>query len=129
MSTPTTRTVLRHLSKYVGGGIVVTGIPMALWYKYALDKRHVIEHDVQTRIRIPYVQDADDLLLAQCQAGDVLVFDRRWERCAAGPWAALACWISKLCVCNVSKHPGNVVEGQFDHIGKIRMCVLFILYI
>ena len=102
--------------QYMAGGLVVTSIPVGVWWKRAVDERTKLHHDVDTRLRIPGVQTTDDFLIEQCRPGDVLVFDRRCEKCASGPWAALACLASKQFLCD----PDRILyKGSFDHCGLI----------
>jgi len=97
----------------------VLSIPVGAWWYQARRKREEIAHDVATRIRIPGQQTVDDFLIEKCRPGDVLVFDRRWETCASGPWAALACILSKLLLCRHSEGARSVERGEFNHIGII----------
>jgi hypothetical protein len=114
---PSTRQIAQRFLKYMGGGLVVTSIPVGAWWYTAVQHRAEVAKDVATRIRIPNVQTMDDYLIEKCQPGDVLVFDRRCERCATSPWAALACLASKAFLCDPTSQR-TVEEGRFDHIGE-----------
>jgi len=99
----------------------VCAVPVAVWWKWAADERRRIAEDVRTRIRVPGgVQTTDDLLLEQkMKPGDVLLFDRRCEKCAAGPWAALACLAGRAFLCDDSRRATRSIEtGKFDHVGE-----------
>lgn len=75
--------------------------------------------DVQTRIRIASVQTIDDLMIERCRPGDVLLFDRRWEHCAAGPLAALVCVLGRSLLCYNDPNKSAMTDGKFDHCGII----------
>ena len=56
-------------------------------------------------------------MIERCRAGDVILFDRRWENCATGPLAALVCMLGRTFLCK--EDPNKVVtEGKFDHCGR-----------
>lgn len=102
----------------MGGGLVVCAIPVAVWWKWSSDERHRVTEEVRTRIRVPSIQTTDDLLIQKVQPGDVILFDRRCEKCAAGPWAALSCVVGRSLLCDDSKYSVRSVDvGKFDHIG------------
>eukprot|EP00536_Pseudo-nitzschia_multiseries_P001664 jgi/Psemu1/181523/e_gw1.21.154.1 len=104
--------------KKMGAGAVISSIPVFVWWKWAIEERHKRAEDVRTRVRVPNVQTIDDLMIERCRPGDVLLFDRRWEHCAAGPLAALVCVLGRsiLCFDDKSKAMG---EGKFDHCGIV----------
>jgi len=112
------RQVRTKVLKQMTGGLVICAIPLAFWWKSAVDERKAIAEEVRTRIRIPSVSTTDDLLMEKCQPGDVILFDRRCTKCASGPWAALSCLTQKQFLCNTSKVARSVEDGNFDHIGK-----------
>jgi len=97
--------------------VVVPTLPVVIWYKIALNDRQDHSEQVRTKVRVPNVQTVDDLLVEKCQAGDVLLFDRRWEKCAAGPLAALACLLGRAILCNDTDplQTRSVEVGKFDH--------------
>lgn len=106
-------------------GVGVVTVPVGVWWYWARRERQAIQQDYQTRVRIPNVTDTYDYLIAEkCQAGDVLLFDRRCERCAASPWAALACVVAKQCLTRTHQsdseaHLRAVDAGSYDHVGLI----------
>ncbi|KAL7574471.1 hypothetical protein ACA910_015838 [Epithemia clementina (nom. ined.)] len=101
------------------GAVGVVSVPIGVWWYTAYQKRQQVAHDVATRIRIPGVPTTDDFLMDQCRPGDLVLFDRRWETCASGPWAALACLAAKTFLCGQHPHARYVAEGNFDHVGII----------
>lgn len=114
--------IRRKVFSQLAGGLVVSAIPVAIWWKWAADDRHNVAEEVRTRVRVPGVQTTDDILLEKVQPGDVLLFDRRCEKCAAGPWAALACMAGRTFLCDDSKYSARTVDsGKFDHIGKAAL--------
>jgi hypothetical protein len=110
------RVRLQILSR-MAGGVVVTAIPVGLWWKSAYNEREAVAEDVRTRIRVPGLETSDDRLLERCQPGDVILFDRRCEKCAAGPWAATACLAQRRFLCDEKRGARTVDTGKFDHIG------------
>eukprot|EP00934_Nitzschia_sp_Nitz4_P001561 Nitzschia sp. Nitz4//scaffold33_size148984//84051//85038//NITZ4_002933-RA/size148984-snap-gene-0.27-mRNA-1//-1//CDS//3329548442//1561//frame0 len=105
--------------KKMAGGVAVSAVPVGIWWKWAIDQRHEREEDVRTRVRVPNVQTIDDLMIERCRPGDVLLFDRRWEHCAAGPLAALVCMLGRYFLCDESDPNKAVREGKFDHCGIV----------
>jgi hypothetical protein len=99
--------------------LVAPAVPVAVWYKSARDSRQHQAEQVRTKVRVPNVQSVDDLLVEKCRAGDVVLFDRRCERCAAGPLAALACLTGRSILCNDTDpmQTRSVETGKFDHVG------------
>lgn len=118
----------------LAGGLIVCSIPVAVWWKSAADNRAIILEQQRTKVRVPNIQDSDDLLVERMQAGDVLLFDRRCEKCAAGPWAVLACLAGRSLLCD-ERATRSVDQGRFDHVGKamriqyvIESVINFIVY-
>jgi hypothetical protein len=107
-----------RILKKMGGGAIISSIPVFIWWRWALDERQKKIEDVRTRVRVPNVQTIDDLMIERCRPGDVLLFDRRWEHCAAGPLAALVCVLGRTLLCNNNDPNKSMLEGQFDHCGK-----------
>jgi hypothetical protein len=103
--------------KKIGAGAVVTSIPIMVWWKWSIDQRKKRAEDVQTRVRVPNVQTIDDLMIERCRPGDVLLFDRRWENCAAGPLSALVCALGRSFLC-FDDNNKTMTEGKFDHCGR-----------
>lgn len=115
----------------------VPAVPILLWWKDAHDDRKAHTHEVETKVRIPNVQTVDDLLIERCQPGDVILFDRRCDRCAAGkskrnkvlnlfshnnliltlnlgPMAAFSCVLGRSLLCdNKDDTP------SYDHVGIV----------
>ena len=102
-------------------GVAVPTVPVLVWWKWAVDDRHATAEEVRTRVRVPNVQTVDDLLVEKCQPGDVVLFDRRCEKCAAGPLAALSCVLGRSILCHDDPTQTRSVEtGKFDHCGTHR---------
>lgn len=103
--------------------VVVPTIPVLVWWKYARDDRQRHLQQVSTKVRIPNVQTIDDLMVEKCQPGDVILFDRRCEKCAAGPGAALACVLGKTLLCGKDGGRMRAVDGgAYDHCGEFSSC-------
>lgn len=59
-------------------------------------------------------------MVEKCQPGDVILFDRRCEKCAAGPLAALSCWMGRSLLCRDDGKMMRAVEaGAYDHCGIV----------
>jgi hypothetical protein len=111
--------IRRKVLMQMGGGIAVASMPVAVWWKWAHDERARVADEHRTMVRIPNLVTTDDLLIEKVRPGDVVLFDRRCERCAAGPWAALSCLATKALLCDDSKYSVRSVDsGRFDHIGS-----------
>lgn len=112
-------TARRRVLARMAGGLVVTSIPVGAWWMHARRQRAQRAEEIRTQVRIPGAQDVlDQIIEDRCLPGDVVLFDRRCETCAASPWAALACLVSKGALCD-EKSVKTVSEGRFDHIGII----------
>lgn len=112
-------TARRRVLARMAGGLVVTSIPVGAWWIHARRQRAQRAEEIRTAVRIPGVQDVlDQIIQDKCEPGDVVLFDRRCETCAASPWAALACLVSRAALCD-DKSVKTVSEGRFDHIGII----------
>lgn len=108
----------------IGGKLIaslgVPAVPILAWWKLTHDDRLAHTHSIETKIRIPSIQTVDDLLIEKCQPGDVVVFDRRCDRCAAGPMAALSCMVGRSLLCNLNHKSQRAVEtGDYDHVGIV----------
>ena len=113
-------TARRRVLARMAGGLVVTSIPVGIWWVYAQRQREARAEEIRTQIRIPGAQDVlDQIIQDRCRAGDVVLFDRRCETCATSPWAALACLVAKGALCDEDKSAKTVSEGRFDHVGII----------
>jgi hypothetical protein len=99
--------------------VVLPSVPVLVWWKYARDDRLAHTKEVETKVRVPNVQTIDDMLVEKCQPGDVILFDRRCQKCASGPVAALSCFMGRSLLC---KHDGKTMRavqaGAYDHCGK-----------
>jgi hypothetical protein len=115
----TRRKVLQQLT----GGIVVVSLPVAVWWKTAYDSRQAVLERSRTKPTntSSLIPDRNDLLIQRMQPGDVLLFDRKCEKCAAGPWAALACLAGRAFLCDDKKANRSIDHGKFDHIGMYNM--------
>jgi hypothetical protein len=104
--------------------VLVPSIPIGVWYYSAVQDRKERTEQVRTRVRVPNVQTIDDLMIEKCKPGDVILFDRRCHKCAAGPVAALSCALGKSFLCdgdgNTGKSGVKTVDiGNFDHCGIV----------
>jgi hypothetical protein len=101
--------------------IVLPSIPIGVWYYSAVQDRKAKAEEVRTRVRVPNVQTVDDLMIEKCQPGDVVLFDRRCHKCAAGPVAAFSCVLGKSFLCDNDNKKGvkSVDIGSFEHCGII----------
>jgi hypothetical protein len=99
--------------------VVVPSVPVLVWWKYARDDRLSHTRQVETKVRVPNLQTIDDLMVEKCQPGDVILFDRRCERCAAGPLAALSCWMGRSLLCKDDGKMRAVQAGAYDHCGIV----------
>ena len=107
--------------KKMAGGVVVSSVPVVIWWQWAIKEREQRTEDVRTKVRVPNVQTIDDIMIERCRPGDVLLFDRRWENCASGPMAALVCMLGRKLLC--FDDPNKVEnEGKFDHCGTLVFC-------
>lgn len=115
--------VNRKVALQLVGGIGVVSVPIAAWWYQARDARATLRETFTNR-PLSLTPDTYDYLISdKCQPGDVVLFDRRCERCASSPWAALACLVAKQSLggpCQYD-HCGIVVPGyvktkadQFD---------------
>lgn len=98
--------------------VIVPSIPIGVWWHNAKNDREAKSHEVRTRVRVPNVQTVDDLMIEKCQPGDVVLFDRRCHKCAAGPAAAFSCVLNKTFLCSDNKDK-TVNVGKFEHAGII----------
>ena len=107
--------------------VIVPTIPVLIWWKLAIDNRKKRAEQVRTIIRVPNVQTVDDLLVEKCRPGDVILFDRRWDTCAAGPLAALSCLLARGILCrNDDTQTRSIETGKFDHCGEF-LCIIMLL--
>ena len=119
-----TRRALRYKAlRQMAAGIGVVCVPVSVWWYWSVRERHHRQERERTKMRLPNgVSDTYDYLIAEkCQAGDVILFDRRCERCVT-PWAALACSIAKLCLTNATitdRNIRSIDSGRYDHVGLI----------
>ena len=105
----------------MAAGVAIYSVPVFIWWKWASDERSKRAEEVRTKVRVPNVQTVDDLMIERCRPGDVLIFDRRWETCAAGPSSALLCILGRAFLCR--DDPAKVTPtGKFDHCGKFALC-------
>ena len=102
--------VRRRVVLQMLGGAGVMSVPVGMWWYQARAHRKETQL-AHSNKPLSLTQDTYDYLISEkCQAGDVILFDRRCERCVASPWAALACLAAK-----------NLLGGpcQYDHCGIV----------
>ncbi len=119
MSRPST---LKLFSR-IGSSLLVPAIPVGMWYYTADQDRKQKYEEVRTKVRVPNVQTIDDLMIEKCQPGDIILFDRRCYKCAAGPSAAFACVLGKQFLCDdesTSKRNRKTADiGKVEHVGVV----------
>lgn len=113
------RNVRQKVLSRMAGGIVIACIPVGVWWQSAQSQRVALVEQCRTRIRVPGLETSDDQLLEKCRPGDVVVFDRRPEKCAAGPWAAAACLAGRRFLCDEKRGARTVSMGKYDHVGLV----------
>mmetsp|Transcript_3105 Transcript_3105/g.4781 ORF Transcript_3105/g.4781 Transcript_3105/m.4781 type:complete len:324 (-) Transcript_3105:108-1079(-) len=107
------------LALQLSASAAVASMPIMYWSHSARKERSERGHEVATRIRIPSVQTIDDLMVEKCQPGDVVLFDRRSECCAAGFSAALGCLLGKTILCDEEDGTRSVERGSYEHCGVV----------
>lgn len=117
------RNTLRVTAKVVGLSVVAPSVPVLVWWKSAHDDRVAHLDSVAHKVRVPNVQTVDDLLLEKCRPGDVVLFDRRCDRCAAGPGAAASCLVGRASLCDGDggdvDRRRSLSTGVYDHVGVV----------
>ena len=105
----------------IAATVVLPSIPIGIWYYSAVEDRKAKAEEVRSRVRVPNVQTVDDLMIEKCQPGDVVLFDRRCHKCAAGPVAAFSCILGKTFLCDTDGKKGvkTVDIGSFEHCGIV----------
>jgi hypothetical protein len=115
----------------IGLGISVVAAPISYWWYNSIEerktklKKYKIEKERQDRLpESMRNQDSFGIILSsKCLPGDVILFDKRVERCCASPWAALSCYVTKVFLCNINNNKGHyarsVESGAFDHMGIV----------
>ena len=79
-STAAAWSVRQRIFARMAGGTVVLSIPVAAWWYQARQHRAKIQEDYRTKVRLPpgaAEEGFDYLITHKCQAGDVLLFDRK----------------------------------------------------
>ena len=111
-----------HLLGKITASLLLPAIPIGVWYYQAIEDRNARIEKVRSQVRIPNVQTVDDLMIEKCQPGDVVLFDRRCHKCAAGPATAFSCIVGKAILCNDRKSGRTSLKGldneSFEHIGE-----------
>jgi len=112
-----------HLLGKITASLLLPAIPIGVWYYQAIDDRNARIEKVRSQVRIPNVQTVDDLMIEKCQPGDVVLFDRRCHKCAAGPATAFSCIVGKAILCNDRERGRTSMKRSdnesFEHIGII----------
>jgi hypothetical protein len=115
----------------IGIGIAIASVPVGIWWQWAIGERKKAQNEFtiakERREQLPPAlrsQDTFETILAnKCLPGDVILFDRRPERCCSSPWSALSCVISRSILCNIGGDKGKFVRtvdgGSYDHIGLV----------
>ena len=102
----------------------MTAVPVFAWWRWAVLERRERDEQVRTKVRVPNVQTVDDLMIERCRPGDVLLFDRKWEHCAAGPWSAFMCLLGRAFLCFDDPNKA-IADGKFDHCGELGLRKIF----
>jgi hypothetical protein len=127
------RLVRRKIVTQVGLGVVVVSIPISVWWYWSIQERQRLQEKYHTererKEQLPkqfQAQDTFDMIIStKCLPGDVLLFDRKCEKCCASPWASFSCFAAKAILCTSSssssgdKYMKSVESGSYDHIGLI----------
>jgi hypothetical protein len=108
------------------GGIGIISIPISIWWYWSKQERHQLLEEYRTRVKLPPSAGSSDtydyLITEKIQPGDVILFDRRCERCASSPWSALACIVSKQLLSGKSGNDNyirSIDTGRYNHIGLV----------
>lgn len=112
-----TRATPWQVLRYFGMGLILPSIPIGAWWYQAYQERQKRLDEVETKIRFTTVQTLDELMIEKCLPGDVVLFDRRCDCCAAGPFAAFSCWLSHKLLCNEHDPSRTIDYGNFNHCG------------
>ena len=120
------RLINRKVYLQVLGGIGAISVPLSLWWYWSRQERHQLLEEYRTRVQLPPGAGSSDtydyIITEKIQPGDVLLFDRRCERCYSSPWSALACVISKQLLTGKSGDDNfirSVDTGRYNHIGLV----------
>lgn len=98
---------------------LIPAVPILYWSHNAKQERAERHREVSTKLRIPSVQTVDDLMVEKCEPGDVILFDRRCEKCASGAAAAMACLLGKTLLCEEEDGTRSVESGRYEHCGIV----------
>ena len=122
----------RKVWKHFGLGAILVAVPIGTWWYWSLSQRRTVHEQVQktfeSREQLPVAfraQDTFDYLISnKMKAGDLLLFDRKCERCSSSPWAMISCFVSKTLLTNIGgrnnpNYVRTVAHGEFDHVGII----------
>ena len=108
------------------GGMGLISIPISIWWYWSKQERHTLLEEYRTRVQLPPSAGSSDtydyIITEKIQAGDVLLFDRRCERCASSPWSALACLVSQQFLSGNSGNDNyirSIDTGRYNHIGLV----------
>jgi hypothetical protein len=108
------------------GGIGIISIPISVWWYWSRQERQQLLEEYRTRVQLPPSAGSSDtydyIITEKIQPGDVLLFDRRCERCASSPWSALACIISKQFLSGKTGNDNyirSIDTGRYNHIGLV----------
>lgn len=120
---------------HMAAGVGLASLPVLAWWLWARSERQAaLDRFTERRANKMgpaalalamgggVVDPYDAMILDHdIQAGDVLVFDRRCERCAASPWAAVACFAAKHCLLvHPSQSPSSSSGAvRLDHVGLV----------
>jgi hypothetical protein len=119
--------IRRRVLTNMVAGVGVLALPVAAWWWWARRERQSILDEYKGRMKLPAsaMDTYDYIITEKIQAGDILLFDRRCERCAASPWAALACLVSKNCLALPPSTLGDhgavaaAALNRYDHVGLV----------
>jgi hypothetical protein len=100
----------RKVLQQLAGGVVVVSLPIAVWWKSAVNDRNAILERERTKPTnmSSLIPDRNDLLIQRMQPGDVLLFDRKSVRRDRGRrW--LVWQVGPFCVMMTSPSQGLLI--------------------
>ena len=119
---PSPRAVKLRIAGKLTASLLIPAIPIAVWWYNALEDRAKHAESVRTKVRISGVQTTDERIIEKIHPGDIILFDRRCDKCAAGALSALHCMASKRLLCRPDTPSASTLAthgSSFDHVGVV----------